>query len=161
MSKAIKSDENKKLIRKKKDKPYAKTDSNAGAKSKLDGVKKEVLKRILEGCSIKDRCGGIITQATYFEWLSIGNKDIEEGLVTIYSEFSDQVKECEKEYRQTLINAIKCHAPKDWKAMSWLLERSDPETYKLKDKVEMKQELEVSQKAVLEIPNNKRRSLSE
>lgn len=157
MSKAIKSDENKKLIRKKKDKPYAKTDSTAGAKSKFDSVKDEVLKRILEGSSVKDRCGGLISAETYYQWISIGNKDKLEGLVTIYSEFSDNIKECEREYRQTLINSIKSHAPKDWKAMSWLLERSDPETYKLKDKVEMKQELEVSQKAILEIPDNGRR----
>lgn len=135
-------------------KPYAKTNSNAGAKSKFSSVKDEIIKRILDGCSIKDRCGGLITQTTYYEWLIIGNKDIEQNLETEYSEFSVNVKESEKKYRLSLINMIKTHTIKDWKAGAWLLERSDPETYKLKDKVDMKQEIEVQQKAILEIPDN-------
>ncbi len=159
MSKAIKSKNEIKPVKPKKKKPYAKTNSNAGAKSKLDSVKEEIIKRTLDGCSIKDRCGGIICQATYFEWLSIGNKDSEANLKTEYSEFSELVKESEKTYRDSLRKAIECHALKDWKAMSWLLERSDPETYHLKQKVDVKQEIEVSQKAILEIPDNGRRKL--
>lgn len=140
-----------------KRKLYAKTNSNAGARSKFDEVNEEIIKRTKEGLSKKDRIAGLIHDTTYQEWTNAGEKDLRNGIESQFSIFSFKLRMAEKDYRQSLIDCIKSHAPNDWKAAHWLLERSDPETYKLRDKMDVKQEIEVSQKAILEIPDNGRR----
>jgi len=140
-----------------KRKLYAKTDSNAGSKSKFHLVYQEIIDRVRFGFSLKDRIAGLINSATYYEWLNAGEEDLNQNLNTQFSEFSSKIREAEKDYRKTLLISIKAQALDDWKAATWLLERSDPETYKLKDKVDMNQTVEISQKAILEIPDNERR----
>lgn len=143
-----------------KRKLYAKTDSKKGAKSKFDEFNEEIIARARSGCSIKDRIGGLIVQSTYCEWINAGDEDLRNEVESQYSNFSKKIKEAENEFRETLRSVIKQHAANDWKAGAWLLERSDPESYKLKDKVEMNSTVEVSQKAILEIPDNGRRTIS-
>lgn len=147
-----------KKIRVMKKRLYKKTNSNAGAKSKLEKHQKEIIQRTREGASIKDRCGGLITTPTYYEWFNTGVSDFSNNINNQYSNFSCKIVEAEKEYREILRSLIKSHSINDWKAASWLLERSDPETYNLKQKMEVKQELEVTQKSLLEIPDNERRT---
>lgn len=142
-----------------KRKPYAKTESNAGARSKLDQFQDEIIKRTREGSSKKDRVAGLICDKTYNEWINTGDTDISEGIQSQYSQFCFKIRESENEFRETLRVSIKTHAADDWKAAAWLLERSDPDSYKLKDKMEVQQQIEVSQKAILEIPDNGRRKI--
>lgn len=142
-----------------KRKLYAKTNSTKGAKSKFDLVNLEIIERTRGGASKKDRIGGLIALITYTEWLQAGELDLSQGIHSQYSLFSINIKEAENKYRQKLRNLIEQHAQNDHKAATWLLERSDPETYKLRDKMDVKQEIEISQKAILEIPDNGRRSL--
>lgn len=138
---------------------YTDSDRKEGARSKFDDVNEEIIERTREGLSKKDRVAGLIHEATYHEWLNAGDEDLLKGINSQYSEFSQKVKQAEKEYRKSLIDCIKKQAIDDWRAANWLLERSDPDTYKLRDKMDVKQEIEVSQKAILEIPNNKNRSM--
>ncbi len=137
-----------------KRKLYAKTKSNAGARSKFEQFNAEIIERTRAGASVKDRIGGLIVPNTYWEWMKAGEEDLTQGIDTQYSDFSAKIKEAENEYRRSLIECIKTHAPDDWRAASWLLERSDPDTYNLKTKMDVKQEIEVSQKAILELPDN-------
>lgn len=116
---------------------YAKKNSNRGAKSKFDLWNEEIIIRTLNGCSLKDRLGGLIVESTYWEWFKAGESDLVNGIESKYSVFSSRVKESEKIFRDSLRNSIKRHSENDWKAASWLLERSDPESYKLKDKVDV------------------------
>jgi|GEM_PF-5395785 len=138
---------------------YAKTNKNSGARSKFDKYAVEIIRRAKDGASNKDRIAGMIAECTYWEWFNEGIKDIESNIDTQYSEFSRNVLKADYEYREKLRIYIKNYAATDYKAAVWLLERSDPDTYKLRDKLEVKQEVEISQKAILEIPDNGRRKL--
>lgn len=143
-----------------KRKLYAKTNSNAGAKSKFDETNEEIIKRTRAGLSKKDRIAGLINDSTYQEWMNAGESDIANGISSQFSGFSFNIKSAEKEFREGLLECIKSKATEDWKAATWLLERSCPDSYKLKDKVDMTSTVEVSQKAILEIPDNGRRTVS-
>lgn len=120
-----------------KTKPYAKTESNAGARSKLELHQEEIINRTKAGSSKKDRVAGLICDKTYNEWINSGDSDLEQEIISQYSQFCMKIREAENEFRETLRVSIKTHAADDWKAAAWLLERSDPESYKLKDKVDM------------------------
>lgn len=139
---------------------YTDSDRKDGARSKFDDVNQEIIDRTRRGLSKKDRVGGLITETTYKTWYNEGEKDLNEGVNSQFSAFFVKIREAEKEFRDGLLECIKKHAPDDWKAAVWLMERSDPESYKLKDKVEMNSTVEVSQKAILEIPDNGRRTVS-
>ncbi len=162
MAKVIRSNKEVKSVKPIKKRLYAKSENpRGGAKSKFDEVSPYIVASTRQGLSKKDRIAGLIHETTYREWLAAGEEDLIKGIITEYSLFSQQIAKAEKEYREELIQCIKEQAPKDWKAANWLLERSDPETYKLKDKVEMKQEVEISQKAKLEIPDNGMRDVKD
>lgn len=142
----IARDTKKKPIKKKKEEDkkkvvqrrlYAKTDTKLGARSKFDEVNEEIIKRTREGLSKKDRIAGLIHDSTYKEWLAAGEQDLINGIESQFSLFSFNISSAEKEYRQGLLDCIKKHAPDDWKAASWLIERSCPDSFKLKDKVDM------------------------
>lgn len=133
---------------------YTKSDRKDGARSKFDDVNEEIIKRTKDGLSKKDRVAGLICDKTYNEWYNAGEEDLNNGIISQYSQFSLNVRNAEKDFRVGLINCIKAQAASDWKAANWLLERSDPDTYKLRDKMDVQQQIEVSQKAILEIPDN-------
>lgn len=133
--------------------------NKGGAKSKFDDFHEEIISRSRLGSTKKDRVAGLIHDTTYDEWINAGNEDLRNGLTTQYSEFSLRIRAAENEFRESLRASIKMAAAEDWKAATWLLERSDPDSYKLKDKVDVKQEVEISQKAILEIPDNGRRNV--
>lgn len=143
--------ENNKIVKRRL---YTNSDRKDGARSKFEQFNKEIIRRTKDGSSIRDRIAGMIVHSTYSEWFNAGIKDIKDNIESQYSEFSKKVLQAEHEYRKELISYIKSYGPQDWKAASWLLERSDPDTYKLRDKMDVKQEIEVSQKAILEIPDN-------
>lgn len=138
---------------------YTKNDTNLGAPSKFDLVNEEIIDRTRCGASKKDRIGGLIHDVTYNEWLSAGDEDLKNEINSQFSKFSLNIRAAENEYRVKLRKLIEQHAENDHRAATWLLERSDPDTYKLRDKMDVKQEIEVSQKAILEIPDNGRRSV--
>lgn len=138
---------------------YTDSDRKDGAKSKIDGLSPEIIERTRRGLSKKDRIAGLIHHSTYIEWFEAGQQDLIAGINTQFSEFSKKIAQAEKEFRDGLLEHVKNQAPNDWKAATWLLERSDPDSYKLKDKVDVQQQLEIKQKAILEIPDNGRRKI--
>lgn len=135
---------------------YVKPESKnkGGAPCKFDQFNEEIITRTRAGSSKKDRIGGLIHDNTYIQWTKAGEEDLRAGILSQYSEFLLKIRQAENEFRDQLRALIKEHAPNDWKAAAWLLERSDPESYKLRDKMDVKQEIEVSQKAILELPDN-------
>lgn len=132
-----------------------------GAKCRLSQYKDEIILRFSQGCSIKDSIAGMIGYNAYYDWYNAGKEDQDNGIDSEFAQFSQDVDRTLKEYRNSLLNCVRKQAPEDWRAATWLLERSDPETFNLKTKMEVKQEVEVSQKAILEIPENGRRIKTE
>lgn len=116
---------------------YTDSDRKDGAKSKIDSLSADIIERTRKGLSKKDRIAGLIHHSTYKEWLDAGEQDIIAGNHTQFSEFSKKIAEAEREFRDGLLECVKKHAPDDWRAATWLLERSDSENYKLKDKVDL------------------------
>lgn len=137
---------------------YAKGSNPSGAKCKIHSVSEEIIERTGMGCTIKDRIAGLINRSTYLDWIAAGDLDLLNNIDNEFSQFSCGIRVAEKRFRDHLRESIKCHGLNDWKASAWLLERSDPESYKLKDKVDVKQEVEVTQKAFLQVPDNGRRA---
>lgn len=53
------------------------------------------------------------------------------------SDFSEQIRQKQIEYKRKLLKTIEKASEKDWKACSWLLERKCPEEYSLKSNVRL------------------------
>jgi hypothetical protein len=71
------------------------------------------------------------------------------------SDFSEQIRQKQIEYKRKLLKTIEKASEKDWKACSWLLERKCPEEYSLKSNIR----LDVNS-SLEEIGNNIRKILT-
>lgn len=71
------------------------------------------------------------------------------------SDFSEQIRQKQIEYKRKLLKTIEKASEKDWKACSWLLERKFSEEYSLKNNVR----LDVNS-SLEEIGNNIRKILT-
>lgn len=111
------------------------------------------------GNSIAGAIAGLIHRNTYLDWYNKGEDDFINGVESDFSEFFNNVNTSKQEYVTNLREHIEKAAPKDWKAASWLMERKDPDTYHLKQKIEATQTIEHSQKAMIELPQNERRAI--
>lgn len=97
----------------------------------------EIIANIADGMSVSHAIIGHIASSTYHEWYNQGHIHINEGVESIYSEFSSKVDAAKAQYIRKLRGIIEDHAPADWKAASWLLERKDPDGFSLKQKVDV------------------------
>lgn len=107
--------------------------SNAGRKTTLT---KEVIElvcgHIEGGLSNRDaaKLSGI-SETSFYEWISRGEKDKEKNKKTIYAEFADNIKASMVVFKawnlQQIRNAAK--QTKHWTAAAWLLERKFPEEF--------------------------------
>lgn len=126
---------------------------------KLLGPK--IIDALRVGNTIGGAIAGLIHRNTYLLWLEKGENDLKENIKSDFSEFFNNVNQAKRDYVNNLRRLVENAGEKDWKAASWLLERKDPENYHLKQKIETTQTIEVTQKAILEIPNNERRNLDD
>jgi hypothetical protein len=108
-----------------------------GRPLKINECKEEIIESLRKGAPIKDAIAGFIHKCTYIDWLTKGKEDLDNNIKSDYSDFSIRTEEAQKEYRDQLRATIEMHSAKDWKAASWLLERSDPENYVAKQKVDV------------------------
>lgn len=98
-----------------------------------------------------------VCQDTFYRWLSQGQKDKEDGFETDFSEFYDGVNAAIEAAKSYALECWRKHMPDDWRAAMSYLERRDRDNYAPKQVLDVAQTVEVSQKAFLEIPDNKRR----
>lgn len=138
-----------------------KREKKVGARPKIGLYSPEIIKRRMAGLTIKDSIAGLINESTYFAWYNVGLEDLNNDIESEYSEFCKLIDNAVKKFKETLVNSIKKHSKDDWRAASWLLERAEPDHYHLKQKVDMVQQIEVTQKALLELPDNGRRKVAE
>ncbi len=101
-----------------------------------------VVKRIRAGNYIKVACLAVgIGVSTYFEWLKKG----EEGRQP-YAEFTDTIKKAEAEAHVNYVAIVASHAPKQWQAAAWWLERRFPDKWGRRDKLDIKGEIVADKK---------------
>lgn len=108
--------------------------SNAGRETKLN---KEMIDEIVGyielGFTIKDTCEAVgISKDTFFEWKKQGKKDKENGIKSLFSEFSDSIKKGKHKIKQLMLSKIVQAANENWNAAAWWVERNFPEDYSLK-----------------------------
>lgn len=98
-----------------------------------------------------------VCEDTFYRWFSQGQKDKEDGFDTEFSEFYEGVNASVEAAKSYALDCWRKHMPDDWRAAMAYLERRDKNNYALKQLLDVSQTVEVSQKAFLEIPDNKRR----
>lgn len=113
------------------------TNTKVGAKDKRSDpqVIEAITKALKAGCTKKDACSlASISEQTFYRWLREGEKDSEGGEAW---QFCESIKKAIAEARARNVTIIQKHAVNNWTAAAWWLERSDPESWGKRDKVEM------------------------
>ena len=108
-----------------------------GTPPKILQFAEEIIKNIRSGLPTKHAVAGMIDITTFQDWYNQGSQERIDGVESHYSLFSYNVDKAKKEYIDKLKSIIEDHAPADWKAASWLLERRDKENYNLTHKVDV------------------------
>ena len=111
--------------------------ARVGAKPKCS---KEVIARAVQlkrgGANNVDIAAAIdISETTFYAWCN-------QPKTPLQTEFSENIKKAEADYKNSLLESIKTAGEKDWKANAWLLERKYPAEYARVDRLqaEVKQE---------------------
>ena len=129
----------------------------AGRKPSVKAVQDKIFECLRNGNTKRTAAilGGI-QESTFYDWYNIGLKAIEDGYENEYSEFSKGVDQAISDMKAYVLHCWRKGMDKDWRAALAYAERTDPE-FHLKQKVETTQKIEVTQKALLEVPENGRR----
>lgn len=113
------------------------TNNKVGARDKREDptVVEAITKALKAGCTKKDACSlANISEQTFYRWIREGEKDSEGGVAY---QFCESIKKAIAEARARNVTIIQKHAVNNWTAAAWWLERSDPESWGKRDKVEM------------------------
>lgn len=77
-----------------------------------------------------------VSKPAYYEWLAKGEADIERGEEsTPYAVFTNAIKRAKSEFQLDNLDAIR-DGKQGWQARSWLNERSDPDQFAIRNKIE-------------------------
>jgi len=113
------------------------TNTKVGARDKREDpqVIEALTKALKAGCTKKDACSlASISEQTFYRWMREG-ESAEES--TTPWQFCESIKKAIAEARARNVTIIQKHAVNNWTAAAWWLERSDPESWGKRDKVEM------------------------
>ena len=107
--------------------------NKAGAKLKLnEQMIKDISNGIALGFTIKETCEMVgIGLETFFDWRRTGKRDTDNGVNSIFSEFSESLKKAKTKILKAMLSKIVMAADEDWKAAAWYCERNFPEKFSL------------------------------
>lgn len=114
-----------------------------GRRSKLD---RDVLEELVELAGHGNyreqmaRAAGV-SPSTLYAWLERGEADLDAGKATIHAELSEALTRAEANAEANALAHIRRHAPLDWRAEAWFLERRYPSRYRRRDSLEVEGEL--------------------
>lgn len=121
-----------------KPKPRIKSVNPVGRPKVPEEKRKIILDSLRKGNTKKDSClAAGITQTTFSEWMVKASDYREKGIENEYTEFSLQVDEAMAEARRFVQECWQKHIPNDWRAGMAYLERTDPENWTIKQKVDV------------------------
>lgn len=110
-----------------------------GAKTKLTPTLLEkIIEYVRKGAFAITACQAVgIDKSTFCDWNNRGQKDIENGVDSVFAEFSKRVKEARAEAEIRNVEVIQ-NAARDgtWQAAAWYLERTCGDRYLPKHKLE-------------------------
>lgn len=94
-----------------------------------------LIRALRAGNTKKDSCNlASISEQTFYRWLREGE---DAPIESQAYQFCESVKKSVSEARNRNVVIIQKHAANNWQAAAWYLERSDPEHWGKRDKVEM------------------------
>ena len=101
-------------------------------------VRESVLKFLREGNSKRDSClGAGISVGTLCDWQAKAADFKEKGIENEYTQFIEQIEQAQAEARRYALNCWKNLLPNDWRASVTYLERTDPENWAPKQKIDV------------------------
>ena len=140
-------------------KTQAMINNPGGRPSPFDDAAPKIIQFIRSGNTYECASGcARISYHTFNEWMKQGKADIEASTETKYAKFYHDVKKAEMDCEAEIVGHWLNCIPGNWQAGKEYLSRKNPEKWGNREKVDMTQTLEVSQKSILEIPDNGRRS---
>lgn len=130
----------------------------SGKRPILKDFQEKIFHYLREGNSKRDAAilSGI-SEFTFHSWYKAGMDAIVGGYESDYIQFVQGVEEAKAQMRNFAVQNWKKGMNKDWKASVSYLERTDPENWEIKNKVEVKNETVGPQKGFLNLPDNGRR----
>jgi len=118
--------------------PRVKSTKTVGRPKIPEETREAVLKFLREGNSKRDAClGGGMSIATLCEWQVRAAEAKEQGITNEYSEFIEQIEKAQGEARRYALSCWQKHLPNDWRASVTYLERTDPENWAPKQKIDI------------------------
>lgn len=119
-------------------KPRPKSE-NAIGRPKLELEKRNIILECLrKGNTKKDSClAASVDITTFCDWIVKAKDYREQGVENDYTQFSQQVDQAMAEARRYVQECWQKHIPNDWRAGMAYLERTDPENWVVKQKVDV------------------------
>jgi len=107
-----------------------------GRPEKLNNeLKESIVNCIRSGLSYKYTCYYVgIVEKTFIDWRQHGESDINEGIDSIYSQLSEEVKKAESEAILMRLKNIHNASKESWQAAAWFLERKYHNEFGRKDR---------------------------
>lgn len=81
------------------------------------------------------KCVGI-SKGAFYQWLKKGRRDRRAGVKSVYSEFADKIEKAGALAEGRFVSIIAKAAEEQWTAAAWWLERTKPQRWGKKDKLE-------------------------
>lgn len=114
----------------------------AGRKTKLTQERHDKIVRLIGAGNyavIASKASGI-AEDTYYEWLNRGKTDLEKGKKSVFSRFSEAIREAEAKAEADMVVLVKTAAVNgNFQAAAWYLERKQADRWGRSDK--LKQEI--------------------
>lgn len=99
-----------------------------GRPTKLTPDKIATIVEAVTAGAFRDQAAAVIGigRTTLYDYLARGQTDLDNGVTSIYAELQDALTRAEAQAELTAIQIIRQHAPMDWRAAAWYLERKYP-----------------------------------
>lgn len=119
-------------------KPRLKSENPRGRPKVPEEKRKIILECLRKGNTKKDSClAAGVTQTTFAEWILKATEYREQGVDNEYTDFSLQVDQAMADARRFVQECWQKHIPNDWRAGMAYLERTDPENWVVKQKMDV------------------------
>jgi hypothetical protein len=113
-------------------------DPNKGRRALLTPeLTAEIVRRLAIGAYVNDVMESLgLDRSTFWAWRERGEADQGAGKDTIFSDFADASKRARAEARIAAVGYVRAAMPNDWRAAMTFLERTDPEHWSRRQRVE-------------------------
>ena len=78
-----------------------------------------------------------VSESAYYDWLAKGDRDNEQGVESVYVEFSEAIKSAEADAEMEAVTAIRSAFTNSWQAAMTYLERRYPDRWGRRARVEL------------------------